>query len=112
MEKLIIPVLAGILVSSLVYSATFNVKDDTKDDTQKEVEKVETVTTTATTTISISEEIKAMEHDQADIESILQRFNSHKDLYNEAITADAGTKLKTISAATCSFPTLPEVVEE
>jgi len=110
MKKLFIPILAGLLITGVVMAADYVVKDKDKDDTLKVIEKVETVE--VTTNISITEEINALNNDKADIESILGRFNAHLDRFNEAITADPSMKLKTLSEATCSFPTIPEVYVE
>lgn len=112
MKKIIVLSIALLLVAGFAYAQTYKVTDDTvdNDETSKVVERTVTVPeTTVVDTIDMAAEIRAMEADKKDIESILIRFNSHKDKYNDGLVG-IGSATKPLSDATASFPVIPAIV--
>ncbi len=92
--------------------ATYKVSDETKDndETLQVVEKTFTPPEVVVE-ISVSKEIRSMENDKKDIESIVARFNAHRELYNEALTGMSSATTP-IAELKVTFPVIPEVFVE
>ena len=114
MKKTIaVVLLASLMATGIALATSFAVTEVTKtnNETTQVITKTETVPSyEKIETIDMSKEINGMTNDKADIESIMNRFNSHVANYNSGLTG-IGSKTVLLDNVTCSFPKIPTIVQ-